>query len=56
MEKIMEALSIDEEELKIVLRCLLLLKLKPVLEEIEGNTVNNNIIPDFILTVDDMVK
>lgn len=53
MEKIMEALGIDEDELKIVLRLLATLKLKPVLEEIEGAAVNNNIIPDFILTVDD---
>ncbi|MGI8634044.1 MAG: RNA polymerase factor sigma-54, partial [Segetibacter sp.] len=53
MEKIMDALSIDEDELKIVLRLLASLKLKPVLEEFEGTTVNNNIIPDFILTVDD---
>ncbi len=53
MEKIMESLSIDEEELKIILRLLASLKLKPVLEEFEGTTVNNNIIPDFILTVDD---
>jgi RNA polymerase sigma-54 factor len=53
MEKIMEALSIDESELKIVLRLLASLKLKPVIEEFEGTTVNNNIIPDFILTVDD---
>jgi RNA polymerase sigma-54 factor len=53
MDKIMDALSIDEEELKIVLRLLASLKLKPVLEEIEGSAVNNNIIPDFILTVDE---
>jgi RNA polymerase sigma-54 factor len=53
MEKIMEALFIDESELKIVLRLLASLKLKPVIEEFEGTTVNNNIIPDFILTVDD---
>ena len=53
MEKIMESLGIDEEELKIVLRLLSSLKLKPVLEEFEGNAANNNIIPDFILTVDD---
>jgi RNA polymerase sigma-54 factor len=53
MDKIMEALEIDEEELKIVLRLLASLKLKPVIEEIEGAAVNNNIIPDFILTVDD---
>lgn len=53
MEKIMECLLIDEEELKIILRLLASLKLKPVIEEFEGATVNNNIIPDFILTVDD---
>jgi RNA polymerase sigma-54 factor len=53
MEKIMESLCIDEEELKIILRLLASLKLKPILEEFEGTTVNNNIIPDFILTVDD---
>lgn len=53
MEKIMEALSVDEEELKIILRLLASLKLKPVVEEFEGTTVNNNIIPDFILTVGD---
>ncbi len=53
MERIMESLSIDEEELKIILRLLASLKLKPVVEEFEGTTVNNNIIPDFLLTVDD---
>jgi RNA polymerase sigma-54 factor len=53
MEKIMEALHVDEEELKIILRLLSSLKLKPVLEEFDGGTVNNNIIPDFILTVND---
>lgn len=54
MEKIMEALSVDEDELKIILRLLASLKLKPVLEEFEGTIVNNNIIPDFILTADDI--
>lgn len=53
IDKIMEALSIDEEELKIILRLLSSLKLKPILEETEGTTVNNNIIPDFILIVND---
>lgn len=53
MEKIMENLAIDEEELKIILRLLASLKLKPIIEEFEGTTVNNNIIPDFMLTVDD---
>ena len=53
IDRIMEALSIDEEELKIILRLLSSLKLKPILEETEGSTVNNNIIPDFILIVTD---
>lgn len=53
MERIMDSLSIDEEELKIILRLLASLKLKPVVEEFEGSPVNNNIIPDFLLTVDD---
>jgi RNA polymerase sigma-54 factor len=53
MDKIMEALSIDEEELKIILRLLASLKLKPILEENEGSGVNNNIIPDFILIIND---
>lgn len=53
IDKIMEALSIDEDELKIILRLLSSLKLKPILEETDGATVNNNIIPDFILIVND---
>ncbi|MGI8583617.1 MAG: RNA polymerase factor sigma-54 [Chitinophagaceae bacterium] len=53
MDKIMEALSIDEEELKIILRLLASLKLKPILEENEGSGINNNIIPDFILIIND---
>lgn len=54
MEKIMDALSIDEDELKIILKLLASLKMKPILEEIEGNlNVNNNILPDFILSVNE---
>lgn len=53
MERIMDLLKIDEDELKIILRLLASLKMKPILEETEGTTVNNNIIPDFVLTVDD---
>ncbi len=54
MEKIMEALSIEEDELKIILKLLSSLKMKPILEEIEGNlNINNNILPDFILTVNE---
>ncbi len=54
MDKIMEALAIDEVELKIILKLLSSLKMKPILEEIEGNlNVNNNILPDFILTINE---
>ena len=54
MEKIMEALSLEEDELKIILKLLSSLKMKPILEEIEGNlNINNNILPDFILTVNE---
>lgn len=53
MERVMGALGVDEDELKIILRLLASLKMKPVLEDVEGNLVNNNIIPDFMLTVND---
>jgi len=54
MDRIMDALHIDEDELKIILKLLASLKMKPILEEIEGNlNVNNNILPDFILTVNE---
>ncbi len=53
MERIMTSLSIEEDELKIVLRLLASLKMKPLLEESDSTTANNNIIPDFILNVDD---
>ncbi len=54
MDKIMSALDIEEDELKIILKLLSSLKMKPILEEIEGNlNVNNNILPDFILTVNE---
>ena len=54
MDKIMDALEIEEDELKIILKLLSSLKMKPILEEIEGNlNVNNNILPDFILTVNE---
>lgn len=54
MEKIMDALEVDEEELKIILKLLASLKMKP-LAEMEGGglNMNNNILPDFILTVND---
>lgn len=54
MDKIMEALQLEEDELKIILKLLSSLKMKPILEEVEGSlAVNNNILPDFILTVNE---
>jgi len=49
----MDALDIDEDELKIILKLLASLKMKPVVESEGSHTVNNNILPDFILTVSD---
>jgi RNA polymerase sigma-54 factor len=47
MDKIKAQLMIDEEELKIILRLIASLKMRPVCELQEG--VNQNIIPDFII-------
>lgn len=48
MDKIKAHLSIDDEELKIVLRLIATLKMRPVCELHEG--INQNIVPDFIVT------
>ncbi len=48
MDKIKTHLLIDEEELKIVLRLIATLKMRPICEMQEG--VNHNIVPDFIIT------
>jgi len=48
MDKIKAHLQIDEEELKIVLKLIASLKMKPVCELQEG--INQNIVPDFIIT------
>lgn len=48
MDKIKTHLLIDEEELKIVLRLIATLKMRPICELQEG--VNHNIVPDFIIT------
>ncbi|TDH26207.1 RNA polymerase factor sigma-54 [Segetibacter sp. 3557_3] len=53
MEKIMDALDIEEDELKIILKLLASLKMKPISEAEGSQPVNNNILPDFILTVND---
>lgn len=50
MEKIRTHLKIDEDELKIVLRLLSTLKMRPVCELQEGISTNQNILPDFVVT------
>lgn len=50
MDKIKHHLNIDEEELKILLRLIASLKMKPVCEIQEGVSANQNILPDFIVT------
>jgi RNA polymerase sigma-54 factor len=49
MDKIMESLALEEEELKIVLKLIGSLKMKPVIEAEEGSKVNHHIIPDFLI-------
>src|SRR4051812_22385081 len=50
MDKIKMHLNIDDEELKIVLRLIASLKMRPVCELQEGVNTNQNILPDFIIT------
>ncbi|HEX6335143.1 MAG TPA: RNA polymerase factor sigma-54, partial [Flavisolibacter sp.] len=50
MDKIRHHLQIDEEELKIVLRLIASLKMRPVCELQDGISTNQNIVPDFIVT------
>jgi RNA polymerase sigma-54 factor len=50
MDKIKVHLGIDEEELKIVLKLIASLKMKPVVELQDGVTINQNILPDFVVT------
>src|SRR4051812_15022826 len=50
MDKIKAHLMIDDEELKIVLRLIASLKMRPVCELQEGVNINQNILPDFIVT------
>jgi len=50
MDKIKQHLKIDEEELKIVLQLIATLKMKPICEQQESVNVNQNILPDFIVT------
>ncbi|MGE5521017.1 MAG: RNA polymerase factor sigma-54 [Candidatus Dadabacteria bacterium] len=50
MDKIKHHLNIDDEELKIVLRLIAALKMRPVCELQEGVSSNQNILPDFLVT------
>lgn len=55
MDKIRTHLAIDEEELKIVLRLIATLKMRPICETQEG--VNQNIVPDFLVSrTGDMIE
>jgi RNA polymerase sigma-54 factor len=49
MDKIMECLQLEEDELKIILELVSSLKMKPVAEVQEGSTPNAHIIPDFLI-------
>ena len=49
MDKIMDCLDMEEDELKIVLELISSLKMKPIAETQEGVVTNNHIIPDFLI-------
>ena len=49
-DKIKAQLKIDDEELKIVLQLIATLKMKPICEQQESISVNQNILPDFVVT------
>lgn len=50
MDKIKTHLKLDDEELKIVLQLIATLKMKPICEQQETINVNQNILPDFVIT------
>ncbi len=52
MDKIMNQLDIDEDELKIVLQLIASLKMKPISESTETFQANQQIMPDFVITLD----
>jgi RNA polymerase sigma-54 factor len=52
MDKIMHQLKIEEDELKIVLQLIASLKMKPITESTESFQPNQQIMPDFIITID----
>jgi RNA polymerase sigma-54 factor len=49
MDKIMDCLQLDDQELKIVLELISSLKMRPIAEVQEGASVNRHIIPDFVI-------
>src|SRR5215831_11401903 len=50
MDRIMECLHLEDEELRVVLELISSLKMKPVTEIQDGIAFNNHIIPDFLVT------
>jgi RNA polymerase sigma-54 factor len=52
MDKIMHHLNLEDDELKIILQLLASLKMKPILEGTESFQANQQIMPDFIISLD----
>lgn len=52
MDKIMHHLNIEDDELKIILQLLASLKMKPIAGSSESMQTNQQIMPDFIITID----
>ncbi len=52
MDKIMHHLNIEDDELKVVLQLLASLKMKPITEGTESFQANQQIMPDFIVSLD----
>lgn len=52
MDRIMQSLKIEDDELKIILQLLASLKMKPITESTESFQANQQIMPDFIVALD----
>jgi RNA polymerase sigma-54 factor len=52
MDRIMQHLKIEDDELKIILQLLASLKMKPITENTESFQANHQIMPDFIVALD----
>jgi len=52
MDKIMHQMNIEEDELKILLQLIASLKMKPITESSSSIQVNQQIMPDFVITTD----